>query len=192
MAEPPPVDGEFLRRLERATVGSPTPLPGGRIVLVDPDPGWPAQYQRLAAEVRAILGHRVRLLEHVGSTSVPGLCAKPILDAVVEVADSADEASYVPAFEAAGWVLRVREPDWFEHRLVSPADRTAHVHVFSAGCPETERMLRFRNWLRTHPADRDRYAAAKRQLAARPWTYMQQYADAKTAVITEILARTEG
>jgi GrpB-like predicted nucleotidyltransferase (UPF0157 family) len=137
----------------------------------------------------AALGERALVLEHVGSTSVPGLPAKPIIDMVLEVADSADEATYVPDLEAAGYELRIREPSWFEHRMLRRPDRSVHLHVFSARCPETQRMVRFRDHLRASTADRDLYAATKRDLATREWKYMQQYADAKTGVIAEIMAR---
>jgi GrpB-like predicted nucleotidyltransferase (UPF0157 family) len=131
----------------------------------------------------------VRALEHVGSTSVPALAAKPIVDIVLEVADSADGPSYVADVEAARYVLRAREPDWFEHRLFKACRGAVNLHVFSAGCEETGRMVRFRDWLRAHHADRDLYAEAKRSLAARDWTYVQQYADAKSDVIATIMAR---
>jgi GrpB-like predicted nucleotidyltransferase (UPF0157 family) len=87
--------------------------------------------------------------------------------------------------------LRIREPDWFEHRMLRRADVAVHLHVFSAGCPETDRMVRFRDHLRGSAGDRDLYARTKRELAAREWKYMQQYADAKTAVISDIMARAE-
>ena len=122
---------------------------------------------------------------------MPNLPAKPIVDIVLEVSDSADEASYVPDLEAAGFVLRIREPEWFEHRLFKGPDTNINLHVFSAGCEETDRMVLFRDWLRMNDADRKRYAEAKRELAARDWKYMQQYADAKTAIVTEILSRAE-
>jgi GrpB-like predicted nucleotidyltransferase (UPF0157 family) len=119
---------------------------------------------------------------------VPGLAAKPIVDIVLAVADSSEEADYVPSMEAAGWVLRIREPDWFEHRLFKDPDWTVNLHVFSAGCPEIDRMLAFRDRLRANEADRLRYEAAKRELAARDWAYVQGYADAKGDVIESILA----
>ena len=129
------------------------------------------------------------MLEHVGSTSVPGLPAKPIVDIVLEVPDSADEQAYVPDLGKAGYVLGIREPDWFEHRLLRGPRDAVNLHVFSAGCPETDRMLRFRDHLRTSTADRELYARTKRELAGRNWKYMQQYADAKTEVVGEIMAR---
>ena len=177
--------------LAEVTVGPVQALPG-RIVVRDYDRAWPERYRREAARVRSALGERVISLEHVGSTSVPGLPAKPIIDMVLEVPDSADEAAYVDALEAAGYVLRIREPEWFEHRLLRAPDGSVHLHVFSAGCPETARMVRFRDHLRTSPADRELYAARKRALAARDWKYMQQYADAKTEVVGQIMARAAG
>jgi GrpB-like predicted nucleotidyltransferase (UPF0157 family) len=103
--------------------------------------------------------------------------------------DSAAEAAYLPPLEAAGYVLVIREPDWFEHRVLKGPDTNVNLHVFPAGSPEPERMLAFRDRLRADAADRELYAAAKRELAATNWTYVQQYADAKTPVVTAIMAR---
>jgi GrpB-like predicted nucleotidyltransferase (UPF0157 family) len=174
--------------IRAATIGEPTRV-DGPVELTEYDPAWPALYAREASRIRAILGDRVRLLEHVGSTSIPGLVAKPIIDIVLAVADSADEPAYVPPTEAAGYVLRVREPDWFGHRLFKGPDTAINLHVFSAGCPEIARMLAFRDRLRTHDDERLRYEAAKRDLAARTWTYVQHYADAKAEVVEGIIAR---
>jgi GrpB-like predicted nucleotidyltransferase (UPF0157 family) len=174
--------------LPQVTVGRVEPLPG-RILLRDYDPTWPAWYNREAARIRQALGDRALRLEHVGSTSVPGLAAKPIIDMVLEVPDSADEPAYAGDLVAAGYVHRIREPDWFEHRLFRGPGGGVNLHVFSRDCPETDRMVRFRDHLRAHPADRDLYARTKRDLAARDWKYMQQYADAKTEVIGEIMVR---
>jgi GrpB-like predicted nucleotidyltransferase (UPF0157 family) len=132
------------------------------------------------------------LVEHVGSTSVAGLAAKPIIDIVLAVADSADEAAYVASLEAQGYTLRIREPDWCEHRMLEGSDADVNLHVFSAGCPEIDRLLLFRDRLRADPAERNRYAAVKRELAAQPWRHVQNYAQAKTAVVNEIVARAQG
>jgi len=161
----------------------------GQIELVDYDPAWPGLFAREAERIRAALGERAVLLEHTGSTSVPGLAAKPIIDMTLAVPDSSDEESYAPALEAAGYVLRIREPDWHEHRVFKGPDTNVNLHVFSDGCPEIDRMLRFRDWLRTDQADRELYEQTKRKLAAREWTYVQDYADAKTLVVEEIIAR---
>lgn len=161
----------------------------GSIQIVDYDPDWPRLYRREADRVRAALGNRALLIEHVGSTSVPGLAAKSRIDMLLVVADSADELTYVPALEAAGYVLRIREPDWYEHRNFKGPDTDVNLHVFSLDCPEIDRMLLFRDWLRRNESDRRRYEHTKRELAQKTWKYTQNYADAKTAVIEEIIAR---
>ena len=162
---------------------------GGPIVLVDYDPEWPARFEWEAERIRSALGDKALLLEHAGSTSVPGLAAKPIIDIVLAVQVSADEDAYVPPLEAAGYVLRIREPDWYEHRVVKPPDLSANVHIFSEGCVEIGRMLAFRDRLRSDEEDRELYERTKRDLAQRTWTYTQDYADAKTEVVEAILAR---
>lgn len=170
------------------TIGELKPLTGP-IVLADYDPAWPVAFEREAARIRGLLGSRVMLLEHAGSTSVVGLPAKPIIDLVLAVPDSSDEASYVPDMERGGYVLRIREPDWFEHRVFRGPDTTINLHVFSVGCSEIDQMLLFRDWMRAHPEERDLYAAKKRELAQRDWKFVQNYADAKTEIVHEILAR---
>ena len=159
------------------------------IEIRDYDAKWPERYAREARLIRSTLGDRVVRLEHAGSTSVPGLPAKPIIDIALEVPDSRNEAAYVPDLEAVDYILRAREPDWFEHRGFKSADKGVNLHVFSAGCLETDRMVAFRNHLRINAADRELYARAKRELASYAWTYMQQYADAKTAVVADIMTR---
>jgi GrpB-like predicted nucleotidyltransferase (UPF0157 family) len=170
------------------TVGAPTPLEGP-VQLVEYDPAWPVQFEREATRIRSALGERVRRLEHAGSTSVPGLAAKPVIDIVLAVPGSADEAGYVPALEAAGYVLRIREPDWHEHRMLKGPDQDVKLHVFSESSPEIERMLLFRDRLRSDPAERELYERAKRELAAREWKYVQHYADAKGEIVEAILER---
>jgi GrpB-like predicted nucleotidyltransferase (UPF0157 family) len=159
------------------------------VILADYDPEWPAWYDTLAGRVRAALGGRVVALHHAGSTSVPGLAAKPLIDMLLEVTDSADEAAYVPDLEAADFVLRIREPEWFEHRLLKSATPAANLHVYTAGEEEVRRMLAFRDHLRRDSADRALYEATKRALAARTWAVTQDYADAKTDVVAEIMGR---
>lgn len=178
----------YERELPETTVGAIQPLTG-RVQIHDYDPSWPDIYAREAQRIRDVLGERAVCVEHVGSTSVPGLPAKPIIDIVLEVPDSTDEAEYVPEMERAGYTLRVREPDWFEHRLFKGPDTNINLHVFSAGCAESERMMLFRNWLRESDTDRELYVDAKRELASQDWTYMQQYADAKSDVVAQIMTR---
>ncbi|HEX9989743.1 MAG TPA: GrpB family protein [Chloroflexia bacterium] len=173
-----------------ASVIPPTLLVG-RIQLEEYNSEWPRLFEREANRIRAVLGDQVLQIEHVGSTSVPGLAAKPLIDILLVVPDSTDEASYVPAMEAAGYILRVREPDWFEHRLFKGPDTNVNVHTFSAGCSESDRMLLFRDWLRSHPADREWYERTKRDLAMQDWKYVQNYADAKTEVVEAIIAKAK-
>ena len=191
MANEPDIVGGSPSRddeIRAATIGEPTRV-DGPIHLAEYDHAWPVLFEREAVRIRSLLRDRVLLLEHAGSTSVLGLAAKPIIDMILAVADSADEPAYLPALEAGGYVLRIREPDWLEHRLFKGPDTNINLHVFSAGSSEIKRMLAFRDRLRTHDDERLRYEAAKRELAAREWTYVQHYADAKGVVVEEILAR---
>ncbi len=174
--------------LETVTVG-PVQRLDGAVQLVPYDPAWPVVFRRLARHIRRAMGDRVRLLEHVGSTSVPGLAAKPRIDILLAVSASADEDGYVPALERLGYVLRIREPDWNEHRCLVGAVPAQNLHVFTVGSPEIDRMLAFRDRLRTHPDERELYQRTKLELAARNWEFMQQYADAKTEVVEAIIAR---
>src|SRR6516165_12119721 len=159
------------------------------ITLADYDLDWPAHFAREAARIRATLGGRAVQVEHVGSTSVPGLAAKPIVDILLAVPDSADEQAYVPALEAVGYVLRAREPDWFEHRMFKGPDTDINLHVFTAGAAEIDRMLLFRDRLRADDTDRDAYLQVKRDLAQRSWRHMQHYADSKSDIVQQIMAR---
>lgn len=161
----------------------------GPVYLAPYDPEWPRLFEREAQRIRAALGERAIVLEHAGSTSVPGLSAKPKIDIVLGVADSADEPSYVPDMLAAGYVQRIREPDWHEHRVFKGPDTDVNLHTFTVGCAEIERMIRFRDHLREDTADRQLYERAKRELAQRTWEYTQHYADAKSEVVEEIVVR---
>ncbi|HKN06855.1 MAG TPA: GrpB family protein [Thermoplasmata archaeon] len=173
-------------QLRRVTIGEPL-RHDAPITLCEYDPNWPELFSREERRIRKALGHRAIRLEHVGSTSVPDLAAKPIVDILLVVADSADESSYVPALEAEGYVLRIREPDWHQHRLFKGPDTNINLHVFSTGATEIDRMLTFRDLLRTNPETRKLYATTKRELARRTWKYVQNYADAKSEVVEGIL-----
>jgi GrpB-like predicted nucleotidyltransferase (UPF0157 family) len=170
--------------------GEPTGLEliGGRearpVVIADYDPAWPARFEIERDRIAAALPD-ARRIEHIGSTSVPGLAAKPIVDIVVEPAGPIDGA--VAPLEAAGYQLRVREPG---HRMLRTPERDVHIHLW-ADLEQLERHLVFRDWLRVDAADRHRYVAVKRELARREWPDVNGYADAKTEVVTEILARAE-
>jgi GrpB-like predicted nucleotidyltransferase (UPF0157 family) len=169
-------------------INPPAPF-SGHVNLVDYDPTWPAQYDAVASRIRGALGDRAVVLEHAGSTSVPGIAAKNQIDVVLGVPESTDEAAYVPALEGAGFEFAIREPEWYEHRLFRGRDPKVNLHVFSADCEEIPRMLAFREWLRSHPEDRQLYEREKRRLAEQTWPTMQDYADAKTDVIREIIGR---
>lgn len=161
----------------------------GSITIAEPDPAWAEQYARQHACIRAALGLRALQVEHVGSTSVPGLAAKPIIDIVLVVADPADETAYVPDLEAAGYLLHLREPGWNQHRLLKRESPDVNLHVFTTECPEVERMLLFRDWLRARPEELALYQGTKRELAAGRWAHVQDYADAKSSVVEAIMAR---
>ena len=118
----------------------------------------------------------------------PNLAAKDIIDIDLVVADSSDEESYLPALLDAGYQLRVREPDWHEHRMVRTPVVDVHIHIFSLGAEELSRHLIFRNWLRVNEADRNAYESVKRELAKRCWGDMNDYADAKSQIVERILA----
>jgi GrpB-like predicted nucleotidyltransferase (UPF0157 family) len=191
------VDDPWGNRLElveqaRMELLGPRTRHDAPIALAEYDPAWAERYDTAAATIRAALGDRVVVVEHVGSTSVPGMAAKPYVDIVLAVPDSSAEADYVPALEAAGFVLRAREPDWFEHRFLRTADRAVQVHVFTAGASEIDRMIAFRDRLRSSPEDFERYLTEKRRLAARRWEHVQDYADAKAVVVEEIVTRAGG
>jgi GrpB-like predicted nucleotidyltransferase (UPF0157 family) len=171
-----------------ARVGQPT-VHNGPIYLAEYDPEWPRLFEREADRIRQAIGEQVVQLEHHGSTSVPGLAAKPIIDILLVVPDSSDESAYVPALEAAGYVLRIREPHWFEHRVFKGPDTDVNLHVFTVGCEEIERILLFRDHLRQNDADRELYERTKRELAGRIWKYVQNYADAKSDVVELIIVR---
>jgi GrpB-like predicted nucleotidyltransferase (UPF0157 family) len=164
------------------------PLRPTKVTIVDYDPEWPRRFERRAADLSRILGSRARLMEHIGSTSVPGLAAKPIIDIVAGIDDPDDEQAYLPDLEAAGYELRIREP---EHRClrIGEPDEPVNLHCYPPGHVETRRYLAFRDRLRASESDRDLYAATKRELAKREWRDINYYAEAKRPVIDEILGR---
>lgn len=159
------------------------------MVLVEYDPRWPIVFERVRARIVAALDERAVEVHHVGSTSVPGLAAKPVVDVVLVVADPSDEASYVSDLADAGFELHAREPDWFEHRILKGAAPRVNLHVFGRDCPEVARMLAFRDHLRRDDADRELYERVKRELSTRRWDRVQDYADAKSDVVIEITTR---
>lgn len=167
----------------RADLGVWVPAP---VEVVAPDPAWPDWYATVRDQVLDALGDRVLAIEHVGSTSVPGLWAKPLIDVDLTVADSADEDAWLPDLEAAGFELRVREPDWEEHRVLRGTQPPVNLHVFSPGAREPQRHRMFRDWLRAYPEDRDLYAEVKREVAVRGFTDAMLYNNAKAWVVYDL------
>ncbi len=169
--------------LDRILVGGREPA---AITVVDYDEWWPQRFQDIAGHVRQVLGGEALSVEHIGSTAVPGLGAKPIVDMLLTVVDVTAEGEYVPALESVGFVLRVREPG---HRMLRTPARDVHLHVYEPDRPEVRDYRDLRDWLRVDAADRELYAAAKRRLAQHQWNDMNDYADAKTDVIRDVLTR---
>jgi GrpB-like predicted nucleotidyltransferase (UPF0157 family) len=176
----------FEKRIREVIIGE-TEQP--TIVIADYNPEWPERFRQEEVRIRAALGEAALSVEHIGSTSVPGLAAKPIVDILLVVENSGEEATFLPALEGAGYVLRVREPDFYEHRMFRTPEKDVHVHVFSAGSPEIERYLLLRDRLRQNEGDRALYAQTKRELAKQDWTSMEHYAEAKTDVVEGIIFR---
>ena len=173
------------QELETGLIGGPEKC---RITIHDYDATWPKKFRAHANIISNALDTAALQIEHIGSTSVPGLAAKPIIDILLVVENSANEASYVPALADAGYQLRVREPDFDEHRMMRTGEKDVHIHVFSPGSDEIDRYLLFRDRLRKSPQDRSRYEALKRSLANRDWDDMNDYAKAKSQVVESIIA----
>src|ERR1700733_12984401 len=160
-----------------------------KIRIAEYDAAWPALFHEEEVRIRAALGECALMIEHAGSTSVPGLAAKPVIDIVLVVQSSAYENAYLAALENGGYVLRIREPEWHEHRMFNRPGVAVNLHVFSRGCPEIGRVIQFRDWLRGNAVDRELYARTKLDLARREWDSIDDYANAKTQVIAEIFRR---
>ena len=172
-------------RLETGLIGG---IEKRDIEVGDYDSDWPRKFEQHAKIIAGAIGGSLLSIEHIGSTSVPGLAAKPIIDILVVVQNSASESTYLTQLEAAGYVLRVREPNWNEHRMFRTPNMDVHIHIYSAGCREIQRNLAFRDRLRRNAEDRRRYEQVKRELAAKEWPDMNAYAQAKTEVIESIIA----
>lgn len=163
------------------------------ITIVQPDPTWPARFQVLKDKIETALGSSVVSIEHVGSTSVPDLPAKNIIDIDLVVPDIEDELAFVPALEAAGFQFLLREPSWHKHRLFcSYKPDNSNLHVWGPGCPEVVRHKLFRDWLRQHPDDCVAYAQMKRESAAATTETggnMMDYTERKNSFIEGLLKR---
>ncbi len=182
----PPSEEEIAAARVKIGVWTPTTQ---QVEVVPPDPRWPEAYDVVRRQVADALGERVLEVQHVGSTSVPGLWAKAMIDVDLTVADSGDEDAWLPLLEAIGFQLRVREPEWEEHRCLRGPDPVANLHVWSPGAREPRRHRMFRDWLRAHDADRDEYAAVKREVAARGFTDAMLYNNAKAGYVYDLYER---
>ena len=185
MTKRPETDEELAALLVSGTV---TPQ-NATIPIFPYDPEWPRQYAVEERKIRAALGEGVVVLEHVGSTSIPSMPAKPIIDILLAVKDSAREGTYVPALTAQGYRLHLREPAWEEHRLMKGADPDVNLHVFTAGSNEIKRMLVFRDRCRANPEEHELYERTKTELARQVWRHVQHYANAKGDVVEAIISR---
>ncbi|TGJ82042.1 hypothetical protein E0Z10_g6716 [Xylaria hypoxylon] len=157
--------------------------------IVDYRSEWPAMFAEVEKRIRQALGDRFIMVQHVGSTSVPGLAAKDVIDVDLAVADPADEESYVPSLQAAGFKFLIREPAWYQHRLFYLDEPYTNLHIFGSDCPELVRHRLFRDWLREHEDDRNRYTAVKREAAevtAAAGENVQQYNDRKKPFTSNI------
>ncbi len=159
------------------------------IVVEDYDAAWPDRFDAASSLLHKLLGTAIRDVQHVGSTSVPGLAAKPIIDIDLLIADTSDESLYVPIIESAGYRLVLREPWWHGHRMLVGSNEDIHLHVWPEGAPEPVRHRLFRDWLRTHPEDRELYASTKRRLARNTAHNPGEYSLAKNDVIDQIYER---
>jgi GrpB-like predicted nucleotidyltransferase (UPF0157 family) len=173
--------------IQRVSMRQPLP-----IEIVEPDPAWPATFELVASRIRDALGPVAVSVLHVGSTSVPGLPAKAVIDIDLVVPDPTDEAAYVPMLEKAGFQFLFREPEWYERRFFGLLEPYTNLHVFGPSSAEPVRHAMFRDWLKTHPEDREIYAAVKRESAAASLEAGEtgsQYNARKNVVIKEIYAR---
>lgn len=158
-----------------------------KIEIVEYSQNWPDNYEEHKNEIQKYLGEVALAIEHIGSTSVPNLSAKPIIDILLIVKDSSNEDKYLKKMEAAEYQLRVREPDFHEHRMFRTKEKDVHIHIFSEGSPEIDRYLLFRNRLRNNEVERIMYEQLKINLAKSNWSDMNEYADAKTKFIEQII-----
>ena len=161
------------------------------IALVPYDPAWPSRFEEWKQRLLAVLPQPPHRIDHVGSTAVPGLAAKPVIDIQISVGDPNDEASYVPAIESLGVQLRNRDEDHRFFRPFAALPRDVHVHVCQAGGEWEHRHLLFRDYLRAHPAARQAYLQAKEEAAARWADDRVAYTEAKGRVIGQLTAEAE-
>jgi GrpB-like predicted nucleotidyltransferase (UPF0157 family) len=175
-------------QMDAALVGEP-PAKWQSIVIEDYDPAWADRFAAASSLLSEVLGDLITTVEHVGSTSVPGLAAKPIIDIDLLMGETTDEGRYIPALDRAGYRLVLREPWWYGHRMLVSPESDVNLHVWPRDAPEPVRHRLFRDWLRSHPEDRELYATTKRRLARDTAERPSDYSLAKNDVIDDIFAR---
>jgi GrpB-like predicted nucleotidyltransferase (UPF0157 family) len=150
---------------------------------------WPLIFEKEREKIAKSLGANAIRIDHIGSTSVEGLLAKPVIDIQVSVEDPDDESAYVPQLTDAGYHLRVREPG---HRMLRAFEpMSTHIHICQTGSDWERRHLLFRDWLRQNESDRDAYAKLKVSLQKVDWETLDDYAEAKGPIIAQITERAE-
>lgn len=160
--------------------------PAETVEVVAYDPSWPQKYEKIERFIKNALGSNLQTIDHIGSTSIPNISAKPVIDIDLSVSDPADENSYLSALEKLGFKLIVREPRFYGHRLLHLAEPRVNLHVFSTDCPETIRHLLFRDWLRKSKEDRQLYANAKLDAVKDSRLDIEKYHENKKHVVHEI------
>ncbi|MFF1946875.1 GrpB family protein [Rhodococcus qingshengii] len=156
------------------------------LTVVEPNVEWPRRYAQLAEKIRACLGERAIDIHHVGSTAVHGLPSKDVIDIDLIVPDPGAESNYIPALQTLGFVHTVREPSWYQHRMLRLEEPRVNLHVFGQQADEAVRHLLFRDWLRHHPEDSDRYASAKKQAVTSDPQSVTEYNERKHDVVRSI------
>jgi GrpB-like predicted nucleotidyltransferase (UPF0157 family) len=161
------------------------------VALVGPTQEWAEMFAEIRTRLAAALGSTALRIEHVGSTSIPGIAAKPVIDVEISVADIEDEAAFVPQIEALGWVLRSREQGHRYFRDPAGTPRRVQVHVCQVGSKWEREHLLFRDYLRTHPERARAYEDLKRAASKRYETNRLAYTEAKGPFIEETLSLAE-
>lgn len=156
------------------------------IHLEEYNPQWEELFLKEKKRIKSILQNQALMIEHIGSTSVRDLLAKPIIDILLVVEDAGVE-TYVKPLVNAGYTLRIKEPDFENHHMFKGPDTDINLHVFSKGSKEIDKYIIFRDYLRTHKEARELYANTKKELSKKIWKYVQNYADAKSDVVSQIM-----
>ncbi|MFE7277004.1 GrpB family protein [Streptomyces sp. NPDC057623] len=173
--------------MTEAVADGPAGTPGRRVEIVPYDPRWPAEFTALGALLRAALTDVPRI-DHVGSTAVPGLPAKPIIDVQISVTELTPDDTFRRPLEELGFRYRHDNPDLSKRYFrEAPGSRRIHIHVRRAGSLDEQLNLVFRDFLRTHPDTARRYAHTKRELAARHRHDAQTYTERKSPFIWDVL-----